>query len=103
MFVQVVTFQESPEQLEAGIEHVRDEIVPALQDAAGLQALWVVDREHGKRLSIMVWDSDEAYQAGMKAVAERRAQGPERPRPAPVAVEQFEVYARVQPDGRSRP
>jgi hypothetical protein len=95
MFVQVVTFEESPEQLEAGIEHVREDVVPVLADAKGVVGLWVVDRERGKRLSIMVWDSDEAYQAGLKALAEWRAQGPDHPRPTPTSVEQFELYARV--------
>jgi heme-degrading monooxygenase HmoA len=95
MFVQVVTFQETPEQLDAGIEHVLEEVVPTLEDADGLQALWLVDREHGKRLSVMVWESDDAYQAGIKALTEMRAREPGRPRPTPASIEQFEVYARL--------
>ena len=37
----------------------------------------------------------EAYQAGLKALADQRAQGPDHPRPTPTSVEQFELYARV--------
>ena len=96
MFVQLVTFEESPELVQAGIDHVRDEVVPALEGADGLHAYWVVDRERGKRVSIMAWDSDEAYEAAMKALAERRAaEADPRPRPTPVSVERFEVYAQV--------
>ena len=49
MFVQVITFQETPDQLDDGIGHVNEEVVPALKDAAGLRGWWLVDREHGKR------------------------------------------------------
>src|SRR4029453_12613502 len=36
-----------------------DEVIPPLAEAPGLHGWWLVDREHGKRLSVMVWDSQE--------------------------------------------
>ncbi len=65
MYAQVVTFEESAEQVQAGIDHVLDDVIPALETSPGLSGLWLVDREHGKRISIMVWESEAYASAAM--------------------------------------
>jgi heme-degrading monooxygenase HmoA len=94
MYAQVITFEETPEAVDHGIGHVLADVVPALEESEGVTGLWLVDRDRGKRLSIMVWDSEEAAQAAFARVAERVAANPgERPKPS--SVERFEIYARV--------
>jgi heme-degrading monooxygenase HmoA len=96
MFGMILSFDgESDGDLSAGIEHVRDEVVPALSQAEGLHGWWLVDREARRRVSVMVWDTEEHYQAGMAGVQEARAKDPDRHRPAPTSVQRFEIYAAI--------
>lgn len=94
MYAQIVTFQESPEQVDAGIAHVLDDVIPALEHAPGLTGVWLADRTKGKRLSIMVWESEGAASAAMAEVQKRIAASPHT-RPTPSSIEKFEVYAIV--------
>jgi hypothetical protein len=93
MYGMVLTFEESAEDTAVGIDHVIDEVVPALEDAGGVRGAWLADREHGNRYTVMVFESEDHYNAAMAHVAARRAKNPERYRPAPSKVEHLEVYA----------
>jgi len=95
MFAMVLDFQETAEYTAAGIAHVQDEVIPALKEAQGLLGLWLVDRDHHRRLTVMVWDSEEHYSEGMAAVQARRTAAPERHRPAPASVQRYEVYGSI--------
>ena len=96
MFGMVLSFDgESAGDLSAGIEHVKDEVIPALCQAEGLHGWWLVDRDTGRRVTVMVWDSEVHYQAGMAGVQEARAKDPDRHRPAPTSVQRFEIYGAI--------
>jgi hypothetical protein len=93
MYAQVTRFEDTPSDLEAGIEHVRDEIVPLVQERKGVRGLWLVNRESGERLSVMVFEDEDVANALFASVGELRAAAPERNRPAPVGSTTYEIYA----------
>ena len=95
MFATVITFEEDAETQSAGIEHVLEEVVPALEGRAGVRGTWLVDREGGRRLSVMLFDDQAAYDAAMAAITARHETGGGRPRPKPASVGRYEVFATV--------
>ena len=96
MFAMVMSFDdESQQDVNDGIEHVREEVIPAFEKSGGVKAWWLVDREAGRRVTVMVWDSEERFKAGMANVQEARAAEPDRNRPAPTSVQRFEIYGSV--------
>ena len=96
MFAVVMSFDgESKEDVSAGIEHVKDEVIPALAQATGVHGWWLADRDNGRRMTVMVWDTQEHFDSGMARIQEARAADPGRHRPAPSSVARFEVYGSV--------
>ena len=59
MYAQVIRFEDSPSDLEVGISHVIDEVVPPAAATPGVEGVWLVDREAGVRLSVMLFEDEE--------------------------------------------
>lgn len=67
MLLQIASFEEDPAAIEEGARHAREEVVPSIQGAEGLvAAYWAIDRQNGKRVSIMLWQSLEGTAATLR-------------------------------------
>ena len=101
MIVSVSTFNESAEQLEEGVRHVTEEVVPSIRGAKGLvAAYWVTNADAGQRLSIMVWENAEAMSAAMPGVMvgikrRREDAGRDQPQRSPDGSQRYQVIAQV--------
>jgi hypothetical protein len=101
VIVTIATFEETGEQLEEGIRHVREEVVPSIRGSKGLRAAyWMVDREAGKRLSVTVWDDADTATTAMPQVMAsikrlREQAGRNQPQRSPDRSERFEVFAQI--------
>ena len=93
MYAQIVRFQDGPQELEDGIAHVLDEVVPAAEATPGVTGLWLVERTTGERLSVMVFEDESQAEQLFAKVGEPRAADPARNRPSPVGSTKYEVYA----------
>jgi hypothetical protein len=96
MYAQVITFHDSATDLEDGISHVLDEVVPAAAGTPGVRGLWLVDRESGERLSVLVFADEATAEAMFAKVGERRTADPGRNRPKPAGARRYEIYADVR-------
>ncbi|MBJ7599078.1 MAG: hypothetical protein DLM67_14010 [Candidatus Nephthysia bennettiae] len=100
MILTIAFFEESGAELDEGIRHVRDEVVPAFQGVQGLDAgYWLVDREAGRRVSVTVWKDAEAAGAAWPGISQRIREAREaagrQTQPGPSRSERYEVFASV--------
>jgi hypothetical protein len=98
---QIGIFEETPGDLEEGVRHVREDVLPALRGANGLRAAyWLINRERGRRLALLFWESDEMSIEEMPKLLDqinknRRRAGKVGPQNPPIRVERYEVFAQA--------
>jgi len=64
MHARVSTLQGSTDQIDEGIDRIRDMTVPAVKEVDGFKGiLSLIDRQTGKSLTVTLWESEGALQA----------------------------------------
>lgn len=96
MFARITTwtFEPTPEQVEAFIRRGRDEVMPAARQLHGNQAfVWLVDRAHGRGLTLTLWADAEAEQASDQAAKQFRTGTTQSTGVSMTGAERYEVAA----------
>jgi heme-degrading monooxygenase HmoA len=69
VYARSTTIQAQPSSIDAGVAHVRDEIMPRLQDIDGCIGLsLLVDRQSGRCIVTTSWESEDAMRASEERV-----------------------------------
>src|ERR1051326_165787 len=72
MHARVTTLSGSPDNAEAGIANLRDNVGPyAKSDGKG--AILVIDRESGKAVAVTLWEDEEAMRSSEESANALRA------------------------------
>ena len=92
MYAQVTTVEASPAKLDEATHHVRQHILPELQQMDGFQGFIALgNRRSGKLLSIAFWESKEVMQSTVEVMSRTRGGIRHPPGGAVVDVEDYEV------------
>ena len=64
MYARVTTIQGTTDQIDEGIDKVRETTVPALKQVEGNKGLIsLIDRQTGKSIAITLWETEDAMRA----------------------------------------
>jgi quinol monooxygenase YgiN len=75
VYARSTTIQAQPSSIDAGIAHVRDVIMPALQDVDGCTGLsLLVDRDSGRCIATTAWETQQAMYASADRIRPVRDQ-----------------------------
>ena len=86
MYARSTTIHADPQRIDAGIAHVRDEVMPAVQSMPGCIGLSMLcDRDTGRCIVTASWDSEEAMRATADSVHQMRQRAATAARPAAAA------------------
>jgi len=92
VFARVSTYRGDPAQIDAGLAHAREKILPRVQQVGGFEgAYYLVDRESGKALTITLWESEEAMRASEEEANRLRSESADAISATVEGVERYEV------------
>ena len=94
--------QAQPSSIDAGLAHIRDEVMPAVQAIDGCVGMSVLmDRGSGRCIITTAWETDEAMRASAEKASRLRDRAAEKLGGNVEKIEQWEIAA-LHRDHRSR-
>ena len=92
MHARMSILEGSPEQIDEGLRHVREEILPQISQQDGFKGIIALtDRQTGKTLGITFWESEEALRASEEAADRLRGDSAQAMGDTIAGVERYEV------------
>ncbi|HEX2283535.1 MAG TPA: hypothetical protein VHI10_01710 [Mycobacterium sp.] len=102
MYARTTTIQAQTSSIDDGIAHVRDEIMPAVQEIDGCVGMsLLVDRESGRCIATTAWETEDAMRASAEKASQLRDRANQRFGGSVENVEEWEI-ALLHRDHRSR-
>ena len=93
MHARVTTLEASPAKLDEATHHLRQHILPELQQMDGFQGFIALgNRRSGKLLSIALWESEEVMETTREVVSRIRGGIPQPLGAGAVDEENYEVF-----------
>ena len=93
MYARVTTLECPPERTDEAARHVREQVVPQLQQMDGFKGFVALgDRRSGKLLGVAFWESEEVLRATEEAMTDVRSRAAEATGGSVAGVEQYEVH-----------
>lgn len=93
MYARVTTLEGPPDRMDDAARHVREHVLPQLQQMDGFKGFVALgDRQSGKLLGVAFWESEEALRATEEAVSRVRSGAAEATGGSVASVDQYEVY-----------
>ena len=73
MHARMSILEGSPDQTDEGLRHVREQVLPQLQQMDGFEEFIVLsDRQGGKLLGVTIWENEELMQPLEKVLSRTR-------------------------------
>lgn len=92
MYARVTTLQGAPDSVDAGLDDVKGNILPALRQVPGSAGMIAMaDRATGKTIGITLWESEEAMTASEEAANTMRGSVAEAGNSQIATLERFEI------------
>lgn len=92
MFARMSTLEGSPDQVDEGLRHVREQVLPLMQQQDGFKGFIALgDRQSGKVIGVSLWESEQAMQASEEVGDRTRSESAEAVSASVAGVERFEV------------
>ena len=98
MHARVTTIQGSPDKMDDATGHLQEQTLPQLREMEGFQGFVSLgDRQSGKVLAVVFWESEEALRASAEAVSSVRSGAAEAAGGIVASVEEYEVLVNEAP------
>ncbi len=92
MYARVTTLEVPPERTDEALRHVREQLIPKLQQHDGYKGFIVLgDRHSGKLRGLVLWENEEAFRASEEAADRLRSESAQTTGSQIAGVERYDV------------
>ena len=92
MHARMSTLEGPPDRMDEGLRHVREQVLPLLQQQDGFNGFVALgDRQSGKLIGVSFWENEQAMQASEEVGNRTRSESAEAISATVAGVERYEV------------